>query len=165
MVHPSHGWSTPGLPLQLSQAADPAARGACGQGRLVDRPPYVSRKVSRTWRHRPRTETGRFLSAQLLLGYRPWPGRSCYIARMDQESIPSLDQVAALFQRTLVSQERPWAHSQVVIRITRTSQDTFAAERASAGKAWFFYSFHWGLPGSAHKGPAGCRRLWVQSCN
>ncbi|KAF7236732.1 Pulmonary surfactant-associated protein C [Varanus komodoensis] len=48
--------------------------------------------------------------SHLLLGYRPWPGRSCYIARMDQESIPSLDQVAALFQRTLaLPPPRKWS--------------------------------------------------------
>uniref|UniRef100_K7FH50 Surfactant protein C n=1 Tax=Pelodiscus sinensis TaxID=13735 RepID=K7FH50_PELSI len=39
----------------------------------------------------------------LLIGYRSWPGRACYLRRMDPENIPGLDAIAKAFQHRQVS--------------------------------------------------------------
>lgn len=44
---------------------------------------------------------------QLLVGYRSWRHRACYIARMDRDSIPGLDTVTESFQRQQVSAGHP----------------------------------------------------------
>nr|XP_014435225.2 pulmonary surfactant-associated protein C-like [Pelodiscus sinensis] len=44
----------------------------------------------------------------LLIGYRSWPGRACYLRRMDPENIPGLDAIAKAFQhRQLGPSEEP----------------------------------------------------------
>ncbi|KAJ7305268.1 hypothetical protein JRQ81_011183 [Phrynocephalus forsythii] len=39
----------------------------------------------------------------LLIGFRSWPGQSCYVARMNEENLQSLDAVVQTFQRVQVS--------------------------------------------------------------
>nr|XP_056716773.1 pulmonary surfactant-associated protein C [Euleptes europaea] len=37
--------------------------------------------------------------SNLLIGYRPWPGQSCYITKMNKENIQSLDAIIKAFQQ------------------------------------------------------------------
>uniref|UniRef100_A0A670J337 BRICHOS domain-containing protein n=1 Tax=Podarcis muralis TaxID=64176 RepID=A0A670J337_PODMU len=43
-----------------------------------------------------------FAFEQLLIGYRSWPGQSCYITRMKKENIQSLDAAVKVFQNIQV---------------------------------------------------------------